>query len=89
MANIKSQKKRILTNEKSRLRNIAVKSRLKTYMKQANDAIAAKDADAIKSSVPVALRELDRASSKGILHSKTVARRKSHLQSGADAALKG
>ncbi|WP_167536577.1 30S ribosomal protein S20, partial [Gordonibacter pamelaeae] len=41
MANIKSQKKRIITNEKARMRNRAVKSELKTATRRVKDAVAA------------------------------------------------
>ena len=43
MANIKSQKKRVLTNEKAHLRNVAVKSGLKTAIRATREAIAAGD----------------------------------------------
>ena len=43
MANIKSQKKRILTNEKARLRNVAVRSEVKTVIRSVNDAVVAGD----------------------------------------------
>ncbi|MDO9019657.1 MAG: 30S ribosomal protein S20, partial [Myxococcales bacterium] len=46
MANIKSQKKRILTNERARLRNKSVKSALKTAIKRVDAAIVTGDADA-------------------------------------------
>ena len=46
MANIKSQKKRIITNEKAHMRNRAVKSELKTAVRRVRDAVAAKDAEA-------------------------------------------
>jgi len=52
MANIKSSKKRNITNEKRRQRNVAVKSRMKTLVKQAADAIASKDAAKVKESLP-------------------------------------
>lgn len=80
MANIKSQKKRVLTNELQRQRNVAVKSRLRTYYKNALDAIAAKDAEKVKELLPVALQEIDKAASKGVIHKNTAARRKSRLQ---------
>ena len=64
MANIKSQKKRILTNEKSRQRNMAVRSRMKTMIKGALTAIETKDAEQIKVAVPAALSAIDRAASK-------------------------
>ena len=80
MANIKSSKKRNITNEKHRQRNVAVKSRMKTLVKQAADAIASKDAAKIKDSLPKALSEIDRAASKGVIHRNSAARKKSTLQ---------
>ena len=56
MANIKSQKKRILTNEKSRLRNNAYKSELKTYVRRLDSAVASGD----KSAAETALRDVSR-----------------------------
>lgn len=86
MANIKSQKKRIITNEKRRRRNVTVRSRVKTFLKQAEEAIAAKDAGRIREAVREAVRELDKAASKGILHANSVARKKSSLQRRVNAA---
>ena len=80
MANIKSQKKRILTNEKSRQRNMAVRSRMKTMIKHAMTAIEAKDADQVKTTVAAALSAIDRAASKGVIHPNNAARKKSSLQ---------
>jgi small subunit ribosomal protein S20 len=85
MANIKSAKKRNITNEKHRQRNVAVKSRMKTLVKQANDAIESKDATKIKATLPEALSEIDRAASKGIIHRNSAARKKSTLQRIAGA----
>jgi small subunit ribosomal protein S20 len=79
MANIKSQKKRNLTNEKRHERNKAVKSALKTSTKRVQTAVTAGDADAATTSVREASRALDKAASKGVLHKKTAARRKSRL----------
>lgn len=79
MANIKSQKKRILTNEKARQRNMAVRSRMKTLMKKAHAAIAAKEANA-KDALRDALSAIDRAASKGVIHKNSAARKKSELQ---------
>ena len=89
MANIKSQKKRVLTNELARKRNVAVRSRLKTFGKNADEAIAKKDAEAIGVALPRVLREIDRAVQKGVIHPNSAARKKSHLQHAAAAALKG
>ena len=80
MANIKSQKKRILTNEKSRQRNVAVRSRIKTIVKNTDAAIAAKDGDTAKAQLLTAISEIDRACTKGVLHANQAARRKSSLQ---------
>ena len=49
MANIKQQKKRVLTNEKARLRNVSYKSKLRTAMKAVRVAVAAGDAEAERS----------------------------------------
>ncbi|GMA30940.1 30S ribosomal protein S20 [Litorihabitans aurantiacus] len=79
MANIKSQKKRILTNEKARLRNKAVKSELKTYVRKTREAIAGGDKEAAAAALSVASRKLDKAVSKGVLHKNQAANRKSGL----------
>jgi small subunit ribosomal protein S20 len=88
MAKIKSAKKRVITNEKRRQRNLAVKSRLRTYMGQALAAIEAKDKEKVKAVLSQALSEIDRAASKGVLHPNSAARKKSTLQRQA-AALQG
>jgi small subunit ribosomal protein S20 len=80
MANIKSQKKRNLTNEKRRQRNMAVKSRVKTYMKHTLSAIESKDVSKLHEVLPQALCEIDRAASKGIIHPNNAARKKAQLQ---------
>lgn len=77
MANIKSQKKRIITNEKSRQRNRACKSELKTAIRAAREAVAAGDATAAYAKGLYACRLLDKAASKGIIHKNQAANRKS------------
>lgn len=79
MANIKSQKKRILTNEKARLRNNAIKSDLKTSLRRVNKAVEAQDAAAATDALCTASRKLDKAVSKGVLHKKNAANKKSGL----------
>ena len=79
VANIKSQMKRIRTNEKARLRNQAVKSELKTYVRQAREAIAAGEKETAEAKLRVATRKLDVAASKGIIHKNQAAQRKSKL----------
>ncbi len=85
MANIKSQKKRILTNERARLRNKSVKSALKTAIKKVDVAIAAGDADAAKAASNEACRMLDVAASKGVLHKNQAANRKSGIAKRVNA----
>lgn len=79
MANIKSQKKRILTNEKARLRNNAIKSDLKTSLRRVNEAVEAQDVAAATDALRAASRKLDKAVSKGVLHKKNAANKKSGL----------
>ena len=80
MANIKSQKKRILTAEKARVRNRAVRSELKTYVKKVRVAAESGDKVAAREAANAACRKLDKAASKGIIHKNQAAKRKSGLQ---------
>ena len=84
MANIKSQKKRVITNEKAHQRNRAVKSSLKTAIKKVHVAIAAGDADAAKAAALEASKELDKAASKGVIHKSQAANRKSGIMKAAN-----
>lgn len=79
MANIKSQIKRITTNEKARLRNKAVKSELKTHVRRVREAVAGGDKDAAAAALVTASRKLDKAVSKGVIHANQAANRKSAL----------
>ncbi|ADX73126.1 30S ribosomal protein S20 [Pseudarthrobacter phenanthrenivorans] len=85
MANIKSQKKRILTNEKARLRNNAVKSELKTAIRAVNTAVESSDKDAAAAALVSASRKLDKAVSKGVLHKNNAANRKSAISKKVNA----
>ena len=85
MANIKSQKKRILTNEKARQRNKAVKSALRTYVRKFREALEAGDADKAVELARVASRQLDKAVSKGVIHKNQAANRKSAIALAANA----
>jgi small subunit ribosomal protein S20 len=76
VANIKSQKKRNLTNAKRAARNKAAKSELKTRVKTATASIGT---DANAEDVRTAVKRLDMAASKGIIHPNQAARRKSRL----------
>ena len=79
MANIKSQLKRIKTNETARLRNKAVKSSLKTSVRKFREAADAGDRDAAVQAMTTASRQLDKAASKGVIHANQAANRKSAM----------
>ena len=79
MANIKSQIKRIRTNELARVRNKAVKSELKTHVRRVREAIATGDKEAAGTALRVASTKLDKAVSKGVVHANQAANRKSSL----------
>ena len=85
MANIKSQLRRIKTNEKARLRNKAVKSELKTYVRRVREAVAAADKDKATTALVDASRKLDKAVSKGVIHANQAANRKSALAKSVGA----
>lgn len=85
MANIKSQIKRNKTNEKAQERNRAVKSELKTVVRQAREAIASGDKDKAQAAVKVATRKLDKAASKGVIHKNQAANRKSAIAAQASS----
>ena len=79
VANIKSQIKRIKTNEKARLRNQSVKSELKTYVRRVREAVEAGDKAAAEEGLRKASRKLDKAVSRGVIHKNQAANRKSKL----------
>ena len=79
MANIKSQLKRIKTNEKARQRNVAVKSALKTSVRRFRSAAEAGDAAAATAALQTASKALDKAASKGVIHKNQAANRKSGM----------
>jgi small subunit ribosomal protein S20 len=79
VANIKSQIKRIKTNEKARLRNKSVKSSLKTSVRKFREAADAGDAAAATALLRDASRALDKAASKGVIHANQAANRKSAM----------
>ncbi|MGA9310339.1 MAG: 30S ribosomal protein S20 [Pseudonocardiaceae bacterium] len=79
MANIKSQLKRIRTNEKARLRNKSIKSSLKTAIRRFREAAAAGEKDRALGELRTASRQLDKAVSKGVIHRNQAANRKSAM----------
>lgn len=79
LANIKSAKKRILVNETKAARNKAIKSKVKTYTKKVEAAVANKDAEAAKEALKAAIVEINKAGSKGVYHKNTCGRKISRL----------
>jgi small subunit ribosomal protein S20 len=79
LANIKSAKKRILVNETKAARNKQIKSKVKTVIKKVDAAVATGDKELAKVSLVEAVSEIDKASSKGIFHKNTAARKVSRL----------
>ena len=78
MANIKSAKKRVITSQVRADRNKAIKSKVKTYIKKVDAAVAAGD-NAAEAALPVAIAEISKAASKGIFHKNTAARKVSRI----------
>ncbi|OYN93396.1 30S ribosomal protein S20 [Enemella evansiae] len=86
MANIKSQMKRIKTNEKARQRNKAVKSELRTAARRFSKALEDGDAAKAKEAAKRATRLLDKAVSKGVIHKNQAANKKSAIATKAAKA---
>jgi small subunit ribosomal protein S20 len=79
VANIKSQIKRIRTNEAARLRNKSVKSSLKTPVRSFREAADAGDSAKAQELFRAASRKLDKAVSKGVIHKNQAANKKSAM----------
>jgi small subunit ribosomal protein S20 len=79
VANIKSQIKRIKTNENARLRNKSVKSSLKTAVRRFREAADAGDREVAATAMTFASRQLDKAASKGVIHPNQAANKKSAM----------
>lgn len=87
MANTKSAIKRVRTSEKGRLRNRQFRTEARTYIKKARTQIEAGEFEDAKKSVAEAIRALDKAAEKGIIHRNNAARRKSRLMQQLNQAL--
>ena len=79
MANHKSAKKRVIRNSNRALINGARISRIKTFLKKVEHAIASGDATAAREALRAAQPELQRGVSRGVLHKNTVSRKVSRL----------
>lgn len=88
MANIASQKKRILRSERERTENRLLTSTVKTYFRRLQTAIESGDADAIATEHRSLVSRIDKAVQKGALHRNTAARKKSRAARIASAAAK-
>ena len=84
MPNIKSAKKRVLISKVNYERNKAYRSALRTALKKADAAIDAKSED-MSAVVTAAVKKIDQAASKGIIHKNNAARKKSALVSKLNA----
>ncbi len=87
MPNIKSAEKRVKIAERQHSVNITKRSKLKTYLKNALSSITAGKAEA-KSDLLKAIKSIDEAASKGIIHKNQAARRKSRLTKKLNAMAK-
>jgi small subunit ribosomal protein S20 len=85
VANIKSQIKRIKSNEAARLRNKSVKSSVKTAIRKFREAADAGEKDKAIELLQAASRQLDKAASKGVIHSNQAANKKSAMAKRAHA----
>lgn len=79
MANIKSQIKRNRQNDRRRLRNRVFRGTARSYVAKARTALDGTDTETAAEAVKTAIRMLDRAAAKGVVHKNNAARRKSRL----------
>ena len=79
MANIKQQKKRVLTNEKRRQRNKSFRSATRTEIRKFREAVESGDKAAAEAQLRVASRKLDKAVTKGVFHRNSAANKKSNM----------
>jgi len=83
MANIKSQKKRNITNEKRHERNKSVRAEMKTRTKRVETTLGTDDNE---EAVRAAVKRIDSAASKGVIHKNAAARKKSRMMKRVNAA---
>jgi small subunit ribosomal protein S20 len=86
VANIKSQIKRVKTNEKRRMRNKSVRSSVRTAVRKFREAVEAGDNENAALLQRAAARALDKAASKGVIHKNQAANRKSAMAKRIDTA---
>ena len=88
MANTKSAEKAARQAEKHRVRNVALRSRMRTAIRKVNDALAGTDKAVVKSSYAEAVPQIDALVTKGLIHRNKAARHKSRLAAKARASVK-
>lgn len=79
MPNIKSAKKRVLVSEKKNLQNRMVKSKMATLVKKVKTLVANGDIEGAEKFLPEVIAYIDSASTKGVIHKNTAARKVSNL----------
>ena len=85
MANIKSAKKRVLVIEKKTLENKIAMSKLKTVIKKFNAAVESGDKEAAKTAYTVAVKRIDQAAARGLIHKNKAAHKKSQFTKALNA----
>lgn len=85
MANSASAKKRVMVAERNRVRNVAVKSRVKTMTKKVLAAVENNNLELATATLSIAYKEFDKAVSKGVLKANTASRKKSRLAAKVNA----
>lgn len=79
MPNIKSAKKRVLIAQKKTLQNKSINSNLKTVIKKANATLEEGSVENAQAAVRVAVKKIDQAAARGIMHKNAAAHKKSAL----------
>ena len=89
MPHSRSAKKRVKQNEKARMDNKAIKSDMRTKVKNTRQAIADGDVERAKKGMVEAAKKLDKAAKQNVIHKNKAAREKSHLQRAVNDLEKG
>lgn len=87
MANIKQAKKRILVNARKRERNMRIRSAVKTAIRKARRAIESREIQKSQELVKKAIKAVDKAAAKGVIHKNNAARKKSRLMKKLNSAM--
>jgi small subunit ribosomal protein S20 len=80
MPNIKSAEKRVQIAEARRIKNAAIKSKVKTVVKKYTEVLQSGDKEQAQKLLVNAIRTIDKATTKGVIHKNAAARKKSGLQ---------